>query len=138
MPKLIRFGVSLEKPLLDQFDRLIAKRHLPNRSEAFRELIRRELVREEWHAETREVAGAVTLVYDHHKRDLVNRLMDVQHEVHDIILASQHVHLDHHNCLEIIAVKGKALDVATLAYKLKAVKGIKHSEFTMTTTGKGL
>ena len=138
MPKLIRFGVSLEKPLLDQFDRLIAKRHLPNRSEAFRELIRRGLVREEWHAETREVAGAVTLVYDHHKRDLVNRLMDVQHEVHDIILASQHVHLDHHNCLEIIAVKGKALDVATLAYKLKAVKGIKHSEFTMTTTGKGL
>ena len=137
MSKLFRFGVSLEKDLLDKFDRIIKEENYPNRSEAFRDLIRGKLVKTEWQRGG-NVAGAITLVYDHHKRDLLNVLTDIQHDFHNSIISGQHIHLDHNNCLEIIVVKGKPEEIEGLANKLKSAKGVKHSQLSMTSTGKKL
>ena len=137
MAGLIRFGVSLEKELLARFDRLIKEKNYPTRSEAIRDLIREELVRKEW-IEGEEVAGVITLVYDHHKRELVSRLTDIQHTFHDVIISTQHIHLDSANCLEIVVVKGKPGEVEELAQKLRSTKGVKHGSLTMATTGKGI
>lgn len=137
MAGLIRFGVSLEKDLLRKFDALIKEKNYTNRSEAFRDLIRQELVKKQWQT-GREVAGIITLVYDHHKRELVSGLMELQHDYHDTIISTQHIHLDHHNCLEIAVVKGKPKDIERLASRIKATRGVKHTELTMATTGEGL
>jgi len=137
MARLIRFGVSLEKELLDKFDMLIGKENYPNRSEAFRDLIREKLIRTEW-KKGGNVAGAVTLVYDHHKKDLLNVLTDIQHDYHDLIISGQHIHLDHDNCLEIIVVKGRPDKISDLANKLKSAKGVKFGQLSMATTGKGI
>jgi len=137
MQQLFRFGISLPKDLLDKFDRLIREKNYTNRSEAFRDLIRDELVQEQWKS-GQEIAGAITLIYDHHKRELVNKLMDIQHDFGDIIISSQHIHLDHNNCLEIIAVKGSPKEAQKLADSLKSVKGVKHGTLSMSTTGKGI
>jgi CopG family nickel-responsive transcriptional regulator len=137
MPNLFRFGVSLEKKLLDEFDTLIKRKNYSNRSEAFRDLIRQELVKEEW-IKSGEVVGAITLVYDHHKRELINKLTDIQHDFQGTIISTQHIHLDHDNCLELIAVKGPAADITKLADTLKSVKGVKHGTLSMSSTGKGL
>ena len=137
MSNLFRFGVSLEKKLLDEFDTLIKRKNYSNRSEAFRDLIRQELVKEEW-TKGGEVVGAVTLVYDHHKRELVNKLTDIQHDFQGTIISTQHIHLDHDNCLELIAVKGSAANITKLADTLKSVKGVKHGTLSMSSTGKGL
>lgn len=134
MSKLVRFGVSLKQELLKEFDRLAGEREYTCRSEALRDLIRRELVREQW-KEGREIAGAITIVYDHHQRQLVNKLMDIQHDFGEMIIASQHVHLDHHNCLEIIAVKGSPREAQALTDRLQSVKGVKHGTLSMSTTG---
>lgn len=135
MSKVIRFGVSLDKQLLEYFDRSIAEKKYTNRSEAIRDLIRDGLVAKEW-AEGKEITGAVTLVYDHHKRELVNKLMDIQHDFSNIIISCQHIHLDHSNCLEIIAVKGSPKEVQKLSDSLRSVKGVKHGALSMSTTGK--
>lgn len=135
MSELIRFGVSLDKTLLEKFDRLIRSRKYTNRSEAFRDLIREELIKKEW-AEDREVAGAVTFVYDHHKRDLLNKLVDIQHDCSKIIISTQHIHLDHDHCLEIVAVRGRAREVRKLADSIRAVKGVRHGTLSMTGTGR--
>jgi CopG family transcriptional regulator, nickel-responsive regulator len=135
MPQLVRFGVSLEKNLFDQFSKRIQQKSYTNRSEALRDLIREDLVRVEWQ-EGNEVAGAITLVYDHHKRDLLNRLMDVQHDHHTQILSTQHIHLDHHNCLEVVVAKGTPQDVQELYGKLKSLKGVRHASIAMSTMGK--
>jgi CopG family nickel-responsive transcriptional regulator len=137
MTKLVRFGISLEKGLLNKFDSFLKERNYTNRSEAFRDLIRQELVKKQWRV-GKEVAGAVTLVYDHHKRELVDKLTDLQHDYHHIIISTQHIHLDHDNCMEIIVVKGRPRDVEKLAHIMKATRGVKHSDLTMTTTGKEL
>ena len=137
MNKLIRFGVSLGRDLLGRFDTLIAERGYASRSEAFRDLIRGSLVEEEWR-KGGEVAGAITLVYDHHKKDLVNRLTDLQHDVHDLIISTQHIHLDHDHCLEIIAVRGRAAEVRQLADSLRSVKGVLQGTVNMASTGKKL
>jgi len=137
MAEIARFGVSIDKDLLDKFDRLIKKEEYTNRSEAFRDLIREKLVVAEWDKGS-SVAGTITLVYDHHRRDLLNNLTDIQHDYHDLIISSQHVHLDHNNCLEIIVVKGDRLKIKKLAYKLKASKGVKFGQLSMATTGKNL
>jgi CopG family nickel-responsive transcriptional regulator len=100
-------------------------------------LIRQDLVAREWQ-EGGQVAGAVTLIYDHHKRELLNKITDIQHDFQEVIISSQHIHLDHHNCLEIIAIKGAPAQAQRLADMLKAVKGIKHVTMSMSTTGKGL
>ncbi len=137
MADLYRFGVSLEKELIDGFDKHIEGHDYKNRSEAIRDLIRADLVKKEWLSDS-EVAGAITMNYDHHKRELVNTLMDIQHDFQSLVISTQHVHLDHHNCLEIIAVRGKAHNVEKLAGLLKAQKGVIHVALSMATTGKSL
>lgn len=137
MSSLVRFGVSLEKELLKRFDEHIKEKKYTNRSEAIRDMIRDELVKKEW-LEGREVTGSITLVYNHHKRELTNFLIDIQHNHHDIILSTQHIHLDHDNCLEIIVIKGKPKEIEGLYGKLKSAKGVKHGGFAMATTGKGI
>ena len=137
MSEIVRFGVSLEKELLEKFDILIKEKKYSNRSEAIRDLIRENLVKREW-VEGKEVAGAITLVFDHHKRDLVNNLTGIQHDFHQLIISSQHIHLDHDNCLEIIVVRGKPTEVRELADKLRAAKGVKYGSLSIATTGKEL
>ena len=137
MSGLVRFGVSLEKTLLEKFDALCKTKRYASRSEAIRDLIREELVRKEWQT-GHEVAGAVTIIYDHHKRELLNKITDIQHNFQRLIVSTQHIHLDHYNCLEIVAVKGDPKEVQGLADTLKAIKGVKHGTLSMATTGKGL
>ncbi len=137
MAEIFRFGVSLPKDLLDKFDKLVRERNYPNRSEAFRDLIRRELVKKEWQV-GKEIAGAITLIYDHHKRELVNKLTDIQHDYQKLIISTQHIHLDHDNCLEIIAVKGTPKGAQRLADTLTSVKGVKHGTLSMSSTGKSI
>lgn len=134
---LIRFGVSIDKGLLQKFDALIRNKKYTNRSEAFRDLIRQELIREQWQG-GRKIAGAITLIYNHHKRELVNKLMDIQHDFGEIIISSQHIHLDHDNCLELIAVKGSPSQAQKLSDSLSSVKGVKHGTLSMSTTGEGI
>ena len=135
MADLCRIGVAINDDLLEEFDKLIGKRGYTNRSEAFRDLIRNELVQEVWETSDAVVFGTVTLVYDHHVRMLTEKLTELQHQFHSSILSSMHVHLDHDNCLEVILVKGKAPVVQKLANALIATKGVKHGRFTATTSG---
>ena len=138
MGKLTRFGVSLDEELLEPFDALCAVKGYSNRSEAIRDLIRKALVAEEWQQADGQGAGTLTLVYDHHKNDLARRLTQMQHDEHDIIIATLHVHLDHHNCLEVLILKGEAARVRALADNLISCKGVKHGTFSGTTTGQDL
>ena len=135
MPKLVRFGVSLEEELLINFDKHIKEKEYQNRSEAIRDLIREEFVKKEWIAD-KKVAGTITLIYNHHKRELVNKLTDIQHNFYKLIISSQHIHLDHNNCLETIVVKGKPKEIERLAYKMKSAKGVKYGTLTMATIAK--
>jgi len=125
-----RFGVSLEDDLLDKLDNLVKEKKFPNRSQAIRYLIARNLVEEKWKGDEM-VAGAIVLVYDHHKRELQNKATNLQHHYHDLILSVQHVHLDHDNCLETIAVKGRASQLVDLSEKFIALKGIRHGKLVM-------
>ena len=137
MAELVRFGVSLDKELLELFDALIKGKNYNNRSEAIRDLIRHELVTRQWQ-EGRDVAGAITLIYDHHLRELLSRMTDVQHDFQKVIISTQHIHLDHDNCLELIAVRGSAVEVQRLADTLKAIKGVRHATLSMSSTGKDI
>ena len=137
MPEIFRFGISLPKDLIDKFDRLIRERSYTNRSKAFGDLIRQELVKKEW-LEGKEIAGAITLIYDHHKRELLNKITDIQHHFQKIIISTQHIHLDHNNCLEIVAIKGNPKEAQKLADTLKSIKGVKHAILSMSSTGKGI
>ena len=137
MPDLFRFGISLPKDLIDKFDKLIRGKSYTNRSKAFGDLIRQELVKKEW-LEGKEVAGAVTLIYDHHKRELLNKITDIQHDFQKIIISTQHIHLDHNNCLEIVAIKGNPKEAQKLTNNLKSIKGVKHATLSMSSTGKGI
>lgn len=138
MSELIRFGVSMENHLLEQFDRLIQQRNYSNRSEAIRDLIRNELVHEEWKDEDAESVGTVTIIYDHHVRDLNNVLTSVQHDFSEQIVSTMHVHLDHHNCLEVLAVKGTTKNIRQIADRLISIKGVKHGKLMMTTKGQSV
>lgn len=135
---LIRFGISLEDSLLERFDNLIERKGYPSRSEAIRDLIRDALVMEDWRADTSEAVGTITIVYTHEKRELADLLTDLQHKHFDSIISSMHIHLDEHNCLEVIVVRGRARDIKTIADRLIATKGVKHGRLMLTTTGKGL
>ncbi len=134
MADIVRFGVSLDNELLKQFDRMIRERNYTNRSEAIRDLIRQELLKKEW-AEDQDVAGAITYIYDHHQRDLLNRIIDVQHDYHEVIKSTQHIHLDHFNCLEIVAVKGSPSIISRLSNTLKALKGVRHGSLSISGIG---
>ena len=135
---IVRFGVSIDGQLLEQFDRIIGRKGYMNRSEAIRDLIRSLIVKEKWEAGDEETVGTVTLVYNHHVRDLSDRLTEQQHTHHDQIISSLHVHLDPHNCLEVLVVRGKAREVKQIADELIGVKGVKHGKLVMTTTGQEL
>jgi CopG family nickel-responsive transcriptional regulator len=134
---LVRFGVSLEKGLFARFDAHLKDKKYTNRSEAIRDLIRQELVKKQWQ-EGAVVAGTITLIYDHHRRELVNKLTDIQHDFGSLIISSQHIHLDHHHCLEILAIKGKPVKAQELADTLKAAKGVKHTTLSLSTTGEDI
>ena len=138
MSELSRIGVAIDSGLLEKFDQLISGRGYTNRSEAFRDLIRDELIRQDWERPESQVVGTVTLVYDHHVRQLSERLTNLQHDHHHNILSTLHVHLDHDNCLEVLIVKGKSEAVRKIADALIATKGVKHGRLTITTTGAGL
>ena len=137
MAGLLRFGVSIEEELLKNFDKFIAKKGYSNRSEAIRDLVRKNLVEKEWE-EKGEVAGGIAIVYDHEQRELANRIIDIQHDYHEIIVSSQHVHLDKHNCLEIVVVRGRVKDVEKLADTLRSLKGVRHCTIARTTAGQKL
>jgi CopG family nickel-responsive transcriptional regulator len=137
MPNVTRFGVSIESQLLERFDGYIRDKDYPNRSEAIRDLIRDALVAEDWETE-KMIAGGIALVYDHHHNQLVNHLIDIQHDFHEMVLASQHIHLDHDNCLEILVVRGVASEVHKLYDQLAAEKGIKHISVIRSTIGSEL
>lgn len=137
MSELVRFGVSLSKELLEKFDKLIKDKNYTNRSEAFRDLIRQEFIKKEWQ-EGEDIAGAITLIYDHHRKDLLNKITDIQHNFQKVIISTQHIHLDHDNCLEIIAVTGNPAEVQRLADTLKSIKGVKHGTLSMSSTGKDI
>lgn len=134
MDKVVRFGVSVEKDVLEILDEYIIAHQLPNRSQAIRQLIQSLEVQKQWNT-NQVVGGSITLLFDHHKRELMDKITHIQHHFHQVILCSQHIHLDHDNCMEIIAVKGKASLLKDLADQLKAVKGIIHSELSMTKVG---
>jgi putative nickel-responsive regulator len=128
---IVRFGVSLEEELLDSLDKYVEDNLFKNRSQAIRYLINKSLVAEKWDKDA-VVAGSITLVFDHHRRELVNKLTNIQHQFHENILSSLHFHLEHDLCMEIIAVKGTASTLTELANSLISVKGIEHGKLTMT------
>lgn len=138
MGETIRFGISIDDNLLEKFDRQIEHKGYMNRSEAIRDLIRASLVEDKWEAGEEETVGTVTLVYNHHVRDLSDKLTEHQHTHHDQIVSALHVHLDAHNCLEVLVVRGKAREVKQIADSLIGVKGVKHGKLVMTTTGEEL
>ena len=134
MSGLVRFGVSIEDELLKRFDQEIEKKGYSNRSEAIRDLIRDQIVAEEWESDA-ETVGTITIVYDHHTRDLSANLTHLQHSFVGEIKSVLHIHLDHNNCLEVLVVAGKAKLLQQLADQLVSTKGVKHGKLTMTTTG---
>lgn len=134
---LKRFSVSLEDALLADFDEFIQRRQYTNRSEAIRDLIRKVFVREEW-GDDREVIGVITLVYDHHQSQIQERITEIQHDLHHLVTSTTHVHMDHHNCLEVLIVRGQASTVQSLAEKLIALRGVKDGHLAMSSTGKSL
>ena len=138
MEEIVRFGVSIEKNLLANFDELISTKGYANRSEAFRDLVRKYLVEEEWTTERKEMIGAITIVYNHHTRGLSDTLTELQHQFLNLIISTMHVHLDEDNCLEVLVVKGMVDKIKTVADKLVSTRGVKHGKLTMTTTGKEL
>jgi CopG family nickel-responsive transcriptional regulator len=136
MAEVTRFGVSLAKELLAEFDALIGRKEYASRSEAIRDLIRDYLSEEAWRAGRGAAVGTVTLVYDHHTTDLQEKLTAIQHDEVDTIVSTLHVHLDHHHCLEVLVVRGPAADIRTLADKLIGARGVKHGKLTLVAAGK--
>lgn len=135
MGTTVRFGISLDEKLLVDFDHLIEQKRYTNRSEAIRDLIRASLVENKCESEDAEAVGTVTLIFNHHVRDLSDKLTEHQHAHHHHIVSALHVHLDAHNCLEVLIVRGSAKKIRQIADELIGVKGVKHGKLVMTTTG---
>ncbi len=138
MTTISRFGVSIESKLLESFDKLIDKKGYTNRSEAIRDLIREQLVENEWQEGNQDTVGAITLVYSHEQRELHDKLTELQHQKYHFIVSNLHIHLDKHNCLEVLVVKGKSKGIQKIADLLIGTRGVKHGRLTMTTRGKNL
>jgi CopG family transcriptional regulator, nickel-responsive regulator len=136
--KVIRFGVSIEAGLARHFDEHIGHEGYSNRSEALRDLIREHLVAEQWTLDGTETVASLSLVYDHHQRELSDTLTHLQHDHHELIISSLHVHIDHDNCLEVIILKGPNNRIKAVADRLTAVRGVKHGKLAMTTTGRDI
>ena len=135
MSEVVRFSVSVEEHLLDAFDKLIASRGYASRSEAIRDAIRRQLINREWEAGD-EVAGVITLLYDHHRPGLAGTITDIQHQAISEVISTTHIHLDESNCLEFIAFRGEGRAIQKLADRLQSLRGVKHGEIAATSTGK--
>ncbi len=136
---LARFSVTVPDDLLRAFDEQIARRgDVANRSEAVRDLMRASLVKEQLRTPKEQVIGSLTMIYDHHTGDLTHRLDEIQHDYTDEIVSTMHVHLDHHNCLEILALKGRGERIYELADRLLGLRGVQHGELTCAATGKSL
>lgn len=133
-----RFSVSLPPSLLTQLDELVSEKGYPTRSLAISDMIRDSLVEHRQKLSDEDIAGTITLVYDHHKPHVQAALTDIQHDHHEVIVTTVHVHLDHHNCLEVLVVRGKAGLIKNIADELLAAKGVKHGKLTVTTTGKDM
>jgi CopG family nickel-responsive transcriptional regulator len=139
MSDLVRFSVAIPEDLLVQFDNLVARRGLAkNRSEVIRDLIRDALVDEEWDDPIQEIVGTLTIVFNHHASDLQNKLDQIQHSHHERIISAMHIHLDAHNCLEVIVLRGRSDEIRGIAESILGVKGVKHGRLTTTTTGRYL
>ena len=138
MSGLTRFGVSIPSSLLKDFDGLIEGKGYQNRSEAIRDLIRDSLVKEEWREGKQEMVGTVALVYSHHTRELSRLLTRMQHDHYKTILSTLHIHLDEHNCLEVLVVKGRGGEIKKISDRLIGIRGVKHGKLSLTTTGKNL
>ncbi|NJF25783.1 nickel-responsive transcriptional regulator NikR [Thermococcus sp. Bubb.Bath] len=135
---IVRFGVSVPEELLQRFDRIIEEKGYVNRSEAIRDMMRDFIVRHEWETGDSEVAGTITMLYNHDEAEVVKELLDLQHEYLGEIISSVHVHMDKHNCLEVVIVKGKASRIKEIADRLLSLKGVKHGKLVMTGTGREL
>jgi CopG family nickel-responsive transcriptional regulator len=132
MNELVRFGVSMDRRLLATLDAIVGRRHYANRSEAIRDLVRAEQVRESWDKAKGSVVATLTLVYDHHVREVNERLLTLQHDHEDLVHSSMHVHLSHRMCLEVIVLRGKPREVQALADRLIAARGVKHGRLVAT------
>ena len=138
MSNISRFGVSIDTQLSKKFDELIKRKGYSTRSEAIRDMIRDTLVEEQWESGKHETVGTLTIVYNHHIRELDHALNDMQHQSFHQIISALHIHLDEHNCLEVLVVRGKSHEIKKIADRLIGTKGVKHGKLTMTTTGKEL
>lgn len=134
---LKRFSISLEEDLLEDFDAFIRQKRYENRSEAIRDLIRSSFIRDEWQRD-KDVMGVITLVYDHHQPKLQEKVTELQHDYHQQIVSTTHVHMDHDNCLEVIIVRGQAGVVKELTDRLKSLRGVRDAKLAMSSTGKHL
>lgn len=132
MGDITRFGISIDSDLLESFDRLIAQKGYQNRSEAIRDLIRNALVEEKTTSGQEEMVGTLTMVYNHHVRDLADKLTEHQHQHHQQVVSALHVHLDAHNCLEVLVLKGSSAEINRIANELLGVKGVKHGRLFLT------
>ncbi|SRR5690554_2135794 len=137
MSEIVRVSVSIEKPLFDKLEKLVAENKYKNRSEFIRDLVRDQLVQLEWRTDE-ELLGTISLLYDHHAHGLTERLIEQQHHFTGTVLATTHVHLDHHLCAEMIMVRGKGGDIQALAGSLQREKGVLHAKLAMGTTGRAL
>ena len=131
---LKRFTISLDEKLLEDFDAVIKQRSYENRSEAIRDLIRSSFVEKEWQAD-KDVVGVISMVYDHHQHKLQEKVTEIQHDYHHQIVSATHIHMDHHNCLEVVIVKGQAGSVNELADRLRSLRGVRNCKLAMSTTG---
>ena len=138
MERVTRVGISLEEELLRKFDAYIHRKGYTNRSQALRDLVREKLVEEEWRDGEAETVATVNIVYDHHKRELLDTLAELQHGHLDQIVSTLHVHLDHEHCLEILVLRGRAYDLRALGDKLIATRGVLHGTMSFGTTGQSL
>lgn len=128
---VVRFGVSLDREIMEELDQYVKTNNFPNRSQALRSLIEQYAIEQKWHCDN-EVAGAIVIVYDHHRRNIDQEINEIQHDCHHLILSTQHVHLNHETCLETIVVKGKASELTRLADQIITLKGIHHGKLIMT------
>lgn len=130
--KVVRFGVSIEPELLKKFDNMIKKEGYKSRSEKIRDLIRKDIVREEIKNPDLEAIGTLTILYDHHASNVTNKLLDLEHKHHDEIISTTHIHIDSERCLEVLVIEGKMREIQKLADKIKALKGVKQGELVIT------
>ena len=138
MSKVTRFGVSLEDELLKKFDALLDRIGYRNRSEAIRDLIRNRMVKQDWKDEDKEIVGILSLIYNHEKSEVTEKLNHIQHEHIGAIVSTTHIHLDSHNCLEVVILKGKSRDIEKISDLLQSTKNVKHGGLLRTTTGEEL